>query len=129
MVVATLFLFYKALKGTADKLWHTSLLKLIPDFTTLLFCCLVFIKVGSQRYRSPTIPYIKHLKKLQCKKTPPYISKGVFWNKELTMTYSHMGEPHYHWRIGVSLLSSGRDQVGPPSYYRQQRGDRGMNLL
>ena len=59
----------------------------------------------------------------ECKKKhPSYISKGGVWNRELTMTYSHMGEPHYHWRIGVSLLSSGRDQVGPTSYYRQQRG-------
>ena len=56
------------------------------------------------------------------KKHPLTRVRGVFWNRELTMTYSHMGEPHYHWRIGVSLLSSGRDQVGPPSYYRQQRG-------
>ena len=56
------------------------------------------------------------------KNTPFKRIKRVFWNRELTMTYSHMGEPHYHWRIGVSLLSSGRDQVGPPSYYRQQRG-------
>ena len=55
-------------------------------------------------------------------KTPLTGVRGVIWNRELTMTYSHMGEPHYHWRIGVSLLSSGRDQVGPPSYYRQQRG-------
>ena len=101
---------------------HAILLKLIPDFTTLVFCCLVFVKVVSQGFLSPTIPYIKHLEKLQSKKTPPYSSKGVFWDRELTMTYSHMGEPHYHWRIGVSLLSSGRDQVGPPSYYRQQRG-------
>ncbi len=54
--------------------------------------------------------------------TPLTYVRGVFWYRELTMTYSHMGEPHYHWRIGVSLLSSGRDQVGPPSYYRQQRG-------
>ena len=38
------------------------------------------------------------------------------------MTYSHMGEPHYHWRNDVSLLSSGRDQVGPSRYCRQQRG-------
>ena len=56
------------------------------------------------------------------KNTPFTDARGVFWDRELTMTYSHMGEPHYHWRIGVSLLSSGRDQVGPPSYYRQQRG-------
>ena len=56
------------------------------------------------------------------KKHPLTVVRGVIWNRELTMTYSHMGEPHYHWRIGVSLLSSGRDQVGPPSYYRQQRG-------
>ena len=35
------------------------------------------------------------------------------------MTYSHMGEPHYHWRIGVSLLSSGRDQVVHSCYGRQ----------
>ena len=56
------------------------------------------------------------------KNTPFKRIKRVVWNRELTMTYSHMGEPHYHWRIGVSLLSSGRDQVGPPSYYRQQRG-------
>ena len=38
------------------------------------------------------------------------------------MTYSHMGEPHYHWRYDVSLLSSGRDQVVPSCYCRQQRG-------
>ena len=36
------------------------------------------------------------------------------------MTYSHMGEPHYHWRIVVSLLSSGRDQVVHSCYCRQQ---------
>ena len=58
----------------------------------------------------------------KAKKHPLTGVRGVIWNRELTMTYSHMGEPHYHWRIGVSLLSSGRDQVGPPSYYRQQRG-------
>ena len=44
------------------------------------------------------------------------------------MTYSHMGEPHYHWRYDVSLLSSGRDQVGPSRYCRQQRG-LDMSLL
>ena len=55
-------------------------------------------------------------------KAPTRIEWGLLGYRELTMTYSHMGEPHYHWRIGVSLLSSGRDQVGPPSYYRQQRG-------
>ena len=97
------------------------MLNLIPDFTTFVFCGLVFIKVVSQGFRSPTIPYIKHLKKPQSKH-PLTDVRGVIWNRELTMTYSHMGEPHYHWRIGVSLLSSGRDQVGPPSYYRQQRG-------
>ena len=31
-------------------------------------------------------------------------------------------EPHYHWRDDVSLLSSGRDQVVPSCYCRQQRG-------
>ncbi len=40
------------------------------------------------------------------------------------MTYSHMGEPHYHWRNDVSLLSSRRDQVVPSCYCRQQRGYR-----
>ncbi len=40
------------------------------------------------------------------------------------MTYSHMGEPHYHWRDDVSLLSSRRDQVVPSCYCRQQRGYR-----
>ena len=44
------------------------------------------------------------------------------------MTYSHMGEPHYHWRYDVSLLSSGRDQVVPSRYCRQQRG-LDMSLL
>ena len=29
------------------------------------------------------------------------------------MTYSHMGEPHYHWRYDVSLLSSVKDQLLP----------------
>ena len=121
MVVATLFLFYQAFKGTSDKLWHAILLTFIPDFTTLVFCCLVCIKVVSQHFRFPTIPYIKRLE--NSKDQPPLTDvRGVIWNRELTMTYSHMGEPHYHWRIGVSLLSSGRDQVGPPSYYRQQRG-------
>ena len=38
------------------------------------------------------------------------------------MTYSHMGEPHYHWRIGVSLLSSGRDQVGPTKLLSSAKG-------
>ena len=42
------------------------------------------------------------------------------WDKTLTMTYSHMIESHYHRRIVVSLLSSGRDQVVPTSYDRQQ---------
>ena len=121
MVVAILFLFYQAFKGTSDKLWHTSLLKLIPDFTTLVFCCSFFIRLVSQAFLSSTIPYTKHLEKPQSN-TPLTGVRGVFWYRELTMTYSHMGEPHYHWRIGVSLLSSGRDQVGPPSYYRQQRG-------
>ena len=59
----------------------------------------------------------------------PHLIEWGFWNRELTMTYSHMGEPHYHWRVDVSLLSSGRDQVGPTSYNRQQRGYRGMRLL
>lgn len=44
------------------------------------------------------------------------------------MTYSHMGEPHYHWRDDVSLLSSRRDQVVPSCYCRQQRG-LDMSLL
>ena len=44
---------------------------------------------------------------------------GDIQNRELTMTYSHMGEPHYHWRYGVSLLSSAWGQVGPPRYCRQ----------
>lgn len=117
MVVATLFLFYQALKGTSEKLWHTSLLKLIPDFTTLVFRCVVFIKVVSQRFRSSTILYTKRINQPQSK-TPLTGVRGV-WNRELTMTYSHMGEPHYHWRIGVSLLSSGRDQVVHSCYCRQ----------
>ncbi len=46
------------------------------------------------------------------------------------MTYSHMGEPHYHRRYDVSLLSSVRDQVGPSCYGRQQRGlDMSLMLL
>ena len=52
----------------------------------------------------------------------------LFKYKELTMTYSHMGEPHYHWRYDVSLLSSRRDQVVPSCYCRQQRG-LDMSLL
>ena len=120
MVVATLFLLYQAFKGTSDKLCNVIHLKPIPDFTTLVFRCVVFIKVVSQRFRSSTILYTKRINQPQSK-TPVTSVRGV-WNRELTMTYSHMGEPHYHWRIGVSLLSSGRDQVGPPSYYRQQRG-------
>ena len=54
--------------------------------------------------------------------------KGAFRYRELTMTYSHMGEPHYHWRYDVSLLSSRRDQVVPSCYCRQQRG-LDMSLL
>ena len=41
--------------------------------------------------------------------------------KSLTMTYSHMGEPHYHWRWSVSRLSSGWDQVVPDRYGRQAK--------
>ena len=37
------------------------------------------------------------------------------------MTYSHMGEPHYHRRWSVSLLSSGWDQVVPDRYGRQAK--------
>ena len=37
------------------------------------------------------------------------------------MTYSHMGEPHYHRRWSVSRLSSGWDQVVPDRYDRQAK--------
>src|SRR5690554_245872 len=37
------------------------------------------------------------------------------------MTYSHMGEPHYHRRWSVSRLSSGWDQVVPDRYGRQAK--------
>ena len=37
------------------------------------------------------------------------------------MTYSRMGEPHYHRRRSVSLLSSGRDQVVPDRCGRQAK--------
>ena len=57
---------------------HAILLKLIPDFTTLVFCFLVFIKVVPQRFRFPTIPYIKSLEKIQSKKTPLTDVRGVF---------------------------------------------------
>ena len=52
---------------------------------------------------------------------PPTFQSGVRINKMLTMTYSHMGEPHYHRRYDVSLLSSGRDQVVPSCYCRQRK--------
>ncbi len=57
-------------------------------------------------------------------KAPIQTEWGLLGYRELTMTYSHMGEPHYHWRNDVSLLSSRRDQVVPSCYCRQQRGYR-----
>ena len=42
--------------------------------------------------------------------------------KPLAMTYSCMGEPHYHRRVCVSLPSSGWDRVVPHSYIHQGEG-------
>ena len=55
------------------------------------------------------------------KKTPGSNAVGGFGIKSLTMTYSHMGEPHYHRRWSVSRLSSGWDQVVPDRYGRQAK--------
>ncbi len=50
----------------------------------------------------------------------PTISGGAFcFVRSLTMTYFHMGNPHYHWRGVVSLSCSGWEGVGPTRYGRQ----------
>jgi hypothetical protein len=56
------------------------------------------------------------------KENPRSASCGGFRIKPLAVTYSCMGEPHYHRRMRVSLLSSGWDQVVPRRYGRQGRG-------
>ncbi len=41
-------------------------------------------------------------------------------NLALAMFYFHMGNPHYHRRCFVSLLSSAWGQVGPKRYSHQE---------
>lgn len=52
-------------------------------------------------------------------KTPRTFRHGAFYLRSLAVTYFHMGNPHYHRRGLVSLLSSGWDQVVPTCSSRQ----------
>ena len=51
-------------------------------------------------------------------KTPSHLARGSH-SVPGGVLLSHGEAPHYHRRIGVSLLSSVWGQVGPPLYRRQ----------
>lgn len=53
------------------------------------------------------------------KRKPQAIQLGVLHSVPGGVLLSHGEAPHYHRRIGVSLLSSVWGQVGPPLYRRQ----------
>ena len=53
------------------------------------------------------------------KQKPQAIQLGVLHSVPGGVLLSHGEAPHYHRRIGVSLLSSVWGQVGPPLYRRQ----------
>ena len=53
------------------------------------------------------------------KTKPQAIQLGVLHSVPGGVLLSHGEAPHYHRRIGVSLLSSVWGQVGPPLYRRQ----------
>ena len=53
------------------------------------------------------------------KQKPQAIQLGVLHSVPGGVLLSHGETPHYHRRIGVSLLSSVWGQVGPPLYRRQ----------
>ena len=53
------------------------------------------------------------------KQKPQAIQLGVLYSVPGGGLVSHGEAPHYHRRIGVSLLSSVWGQVGPPLYRRQ----------
>ena len=44
---------------------------------------------------------------------------GAFWLEEPDDDLLSHGNPHYHWRKGVSLSCSGWEGVGPPCYGHQ----------
>ncbi len=63
--------------------------------------------------------YISNLYTPNSKK-PVCITATGFSYLALAMFYFHMGNPHYHRRCFVSLLSSAWGQVGPKRYSHQE---------
>ena len=63
------------------------------------------------------------------KQKPQAIQLGVLHSVPGGVLLSHGEAPHYHRRIGVSLLSSVWGQVGPPLYRRQDYSFNNFSLL
>ena len=63
------------------------------------------------------------------KTKPQAIQLGVLYSIPGGVLLSHGEAPHYHRRIGVSLLSSVWGQVGPPLYRRQDYSFNNFSLF
>ena len=71
---------------------------------------------------SSTFNLILLVRFAQKQKTPDAFTSGVYIQLGGDLL-SHGNIPHYHRHYGVSLLSSGWVQVGPPHYRRQNSVD------
>ena len=71
---------------------------------------------------SSTFNLILFVRFAQKQKTPDAFTSGVYIQLGGDLL-SHGNIPHYHRHYGVSLLSSGWVQVGPPHYRRQNSVD------
>ena len=63
------------------------------------------------------------------KQKPQALQLGVLHSLPGGVLLSHGEAPHYHRRIGVSLLSSVWGQVGPPLYRRQDYSFNNFSLF